>query len=190
MWTNVTVSWATSTPGVRRFRAHRNPTKNNMENKDWEGRLCGCSQDTKAYRIYNETTHKAVESRSTVLFKAPSKVVSPPITEPGKIDEMDNDGIISFHDEPEDDDMLQDVRGDTSRIDFNNDVTYNHTIPIVQPGDAAIAEKHIKIRGFNSSGYSALRISTGSIGGWLQWTATADGRRRRTETRAAGGGSG
>lgn len=44
---------------------------------------------------------------------------------------MNHVSIISFHDEQEDDTMLREVRDYTSRIDFNNDVTYDNTTPIV-----------------------------------------------------------
>lgn len=68
------------------------------------------------------------------------------------MDEMNNIGIISFQDGPEDTDMLQDARDYTSRIGVNSDVTYDHTIPIVQPRDLAMAEILTRIRGLTQAG--------------------------------------
>ena len=82
-------------------------------------------------------------------------MVSPPINEPDNIDDIDNVGSISIGDGPEDDDMLRDVRDYTSRIDFNNGVTYDRIIPIVQPRDLAIAEILTKMRGSTQAGVLA-----------------------------------
>lgn len=80
-----------------------------------------------------------------------SKVVVPSIDELDNIDEMGNIGIISFHDGPEDHDVLRDVRDYTSRIDFDNDITYGHTISIVQSHDQAITEILTKIHGLTQA---------------------------------------
>ena len=77
--------------------------------------------------MYNAKTNKALESRNVVFIETPSKLVSPPTNEPGNNNEMDNIGILSFHHVKEGHDMLRDVRDYTSRIDFNDDVTYDHT---------------------------------------------------------------
>ena len=82
------------TIGARAFVHIETHTKK-LEDRSWEGRLCGYSQDTKAYRIYNEKTNK-VESRNVVFIETPSKLVSPPTNEPDNINEMDNIGILSF----------------------------------------------------------------------------------------------
>ena len=51
--------------------------------------------------------------------------------------------------------MLRDLRDYTSRIGFNNDATHDHTIPIVQTRDPAIAEILTKIRGLRQLGVLA-----------------------------------
>lgn len=186
------------TIGSRAFVHIETHTKK-LEDRSWEGRFCGYSQDTKAYRIYNPATHKVVESRNVVFIETPSKVVSPTINEPDNIDEMDNVGSISIGDGPEDDDMLRDVRDYTSRIDFNNDATYDHTIPIVQPRDPAIAEILTKIRGLTQAdvlagegspaapadGVGGQQSPSDGVGG--QQSPAGDGGGQQP---AAGGGNG
>lgn len=61
----------------------------------------------------------------------------------------ENVTLISFRDGPEDEDTLRDVPNYTSRVGFNNGVTYDHITPIVQPRDAGLTEIRIIIRGFN-----------------------------------------
>ena len=97
--------------------------------------------------MYNAKTNKVLESRNVVFIETPSKLVSPPTNEPDNINEMDNIGILRFPDVQEGHDMLRDVRDYASRIDFNNDVTNDHTISIVQHRDPAIVEILTKIRG-------------------------------------------
>ena len=116
------------------------------------GQALWVQQDTKAYRIYNAKTNKVVEIRNVVFIETPSKLVSPPTNEPDNINDMDNIDILSLHDVQEGHDMLRDV---TSRIDFNKDVTYDHTIPIVQPRDPAIDEILTKIRGLTQADIQA-----------------------------------
>ena len=153
------------TIGARAFVHIETHTKK-LEDRSWEGRLCGYSQDTKAYRIYNAKTNKVVEIRNVVFIETPSKLVSPPTNEPDNINDMDNIDILSFHDVQEGHDMLRDV---TSRIDFNKDVTYDHTIPIVQPRDPAIDEILTKIRGLTQAdiqaGKETLRAPADGVDG-------------------------
>ena len=119
-----------------------------LEDGSWEDSLCGFRRDTKVCCIHNATIYNEVESRNSVFVETPSKVVSPPMNQPDNIDERDNVGAISFHDGPEDHDVLRVVvREYTSPIDFNNHVMYDHIIFIVQPRDPAIDEILTKIRG-------------------------------------------
>ena len=53
-----------------------------------------------------------------MFVETPSKLVSLLTNEPDNINEVDNIGILSFHDVQEDHDMLRGVRDYTSRIDF------------------------------------------------------------------------
>lgn len=48
-----------------------------------------------------------VERRNVVFIETPSKMMSSPINETDDIDEMDNAGIISLHDGPEDNDTYE-----------------------------------------------------------------------------------
>ena len=175
-----------SAPGLS-YTSKRTPKTHTkkLEDRSWEGRLCGYSQDTKAYRIYNEKTNK-VESRNVVFIETPSKLVSPPTNEPDNINDMDNIDILSFHDVQEGHDMLRDV---TSRIDFNKDVTYDHTIPIVQPRDPAIAEILTKIRGLTQADVLAGKETPGTPADGIdgQKSPTNDGGRQQP---AASGESG
>ena len=174
------------TVGSRTFVHIQTHTKK-LEDRSWEGRLCGYSQDTKAYRIYNAKTNKVVESRNVVFIETPSKLVSQPTNEPDNINE--NIGILSFLDVQKGHGMLRDVRDYTSRIDFNNDVTYDHTIPIMQPGDLAIAEILTRIRGLTQAdilaGKKTLRSPADGVDGLHSPTDDGGGQQP-----AAGGGSG
>lgn len=60
-----------------------------------------------------------------MYMQTPSKLVSPPINETDNIDNLNSAHIIRFHDGPEDDDILRDVRDYTSRINIDNNATYN-----------------------------------------------------------------
>ena len=65
--------------------------------------------------------------------------------------------------------MLRDVRDYTSRIDFNNDVTYDHTITIVQPRDPAIAEMLTKFRGLMQANVLAGRYREHRRTAWTEY---------------------
>lgn len=106
-WTNDTIAGPhqrqkSGASRLQGFRAHRKLYQE-ARYSSWEGRLCGCSQDTKSYCIYSATPHNVVESREVVCIETTSKVASPAINETDYIDEMDNVGIIEFQDGPEDD---------------------------------------------------------------------------------------
>ena len=79
------------TIGSRAF-VHIEAHTRKLEDRSWEGRLCGYSQDTKAYRICNAKTNKVVESRNVVFTETPSKLASPPTNESDNINKMDNIG--------------------------------------------------------------------------------------------------
>lgn len=126
---------------------HINISTEKLKDRCWGGRPCAYNQHTKTSRIYDATTHSVVESRNAVSKYTPSNVMSLSINEPGNIDEMDNGGVASFHDGPKDDAVLRGSRDYTSRTDFTNDATYDHTIPIVLPNDPEVAEILTEIRG-------------------------------------------
>lgn len=133
-------------------------------------------------------------SKNVVLIETPSIVVSPPISETDNTDEMDNVGIINIHDGPEDGDILRDVPAyDTSRINFNNDVTYDHHVPIVRPRDPVIAEILPKIGGLTQADLMALKVTPGApadgVGGQESSTYDDNGR-QQPEARGGSGKQG
>lgn len=90
--------------------AHIEVPTEKLEYRYWEDRSCGYNHTPQMYRIYN-ATHQEAESRDAVFIEAPSKLVLLLlVNETGNIDEIDNDGIISFHDRPTDGDVPRDVR--------------------------------------------------------------------------------
>lgn len=85
-----------------------------LDEKAWEGRLCGYSMDSKAHRIYNPKTKRAVESRSVHFIETPAHSVSLP----GQDGNYDDD-----------DDYVRDVRCYTSGLDLMDfGETRQHTI--------------------------------------------------------------
>ena len=46
-----------------------NTTK--LDDKDLEGKLCGLSQDSRAYRMYNPETRAVVERRNVTFLESP-----------------------------------------------------------------------------------------------------------------------
>ena len=81
--------------GSRAF-LHIETSSKKLEDRSCQGKLCGYSQDTKAYRIYSTTAHTVVERRNVVFIETPSKVLSPSINEPHNIDEMDSFSNINI----------------------------------------------------------------------------------------------
>lgn len=57
--------------GARAFVHHERYTKK-LSDRAFEGKLCGFSQDSKAYRIYNPATGNVVESRNVTFIETPA----------------------------------------------------------------------------------------------------------------------
>ena len=51
-----------------------------LEDKAWEGRLCGNSMNRKAYRIYNSNTRRVTESRNVIFIETPVSTLIDPYT--------------------------------------------------------------------------------------------------------------
>ena len=51
-----------------------------LEDKAWEGRLCGYSMNSKAYRIFNPETRRVTESRNVIFIETPVSTLIDPYT--------------------------------------------------------------------------------------------------------------
>ena len=54
----------------------------------WEGKLCGFSQDSRAYRIYNPAKGTVVESRNVTFLETPPYSM-PPVGPDYSVDDED-----------------------------------------------------------------------------------------------------
>ena len=88
----------------------------------WEGKVCGYSEESKFYRVWNPKTHRVVESRNVTFIETPPHLLPLPsklfplhdLVPPSwdlKDDTLDND-FISY------DDLLWDIRDYTGVMDF------------------------------------------------------------------------
>ena len=59
------------TIGVRAF-VHRETCTGNLDDRAFEGKLCGFSQDSRAYRIYNPAKGTVVKSRDVTFLETPA----------------------------------------------------------------------------------------------------------------------
>ena len=57
--------------GARAF-VHRETYTRKMDDRALEGKLCGFSQDSRAYRIYNPAKGTVVESRNVTFLETPA----------------------------------------------------------------------------------------------------------------------
>ena len=60
--------------GVRAF-VHIETHTVKLEDKAWEGRLCGYSMNNKAYRICNPDTRRVTESRNVIFIETPASTL-------------------------------------------------------------------------------------------------------------------
>ena len=75
-----------------------------LEHRAWEGRLVGCSVDSKSFRVYNSS--KSVRERRNLIFIETPSV----LPEPDMVSGFD-EGALTYDDY----DMVRDVRNYTSR---------------------------------------------------------------------------
>ena len=66
--------------GARTF-VHIETYSKNFELKAVEGRLVGCSNNGKSYRVYNPATRRIMKSRNVIFFEIPSRLFPPPLEE-------------------------------------------------------------------------------------------------------------
>lgn len=114
-------------------------------------------------------------------------MVSPPINKTDNIDEIENVGIVSFHDGPQYDDILQSAGDYTSRVGYNNDVTNDHTIPIAQPRDPVISEIPTKLRRLAEVNELTGHKTPGTLADGVGGRQPAAGHGSRRQGRPAGG---
>ena len=48
----------------------------NLEDNAWEGRLCGYSMNSKAYRIYSNKTRRVTERRNVIFIDTPASTLA------------------------------------------------------------------------------------------------------------------
>ena len=65
--------------GARAF-VHRETYTKKLEDRAFEGKLCGYSHNSKAYRIYNPAKGTVVESRNVTFLKTPAYTLPPDVT--------------------------------------------------------------------------------------------------------------
>ena len=63
------------TIGARAF-VHVETHTSKLEDKAWEGRLCGYSMNSKAYRIYSNKTGRVTESRNVIFIETPASTLA------------------------------------------------------------------------------------------------------------------
>ena len=68
-----------------------------LEDKTWEGRLCGYSMNRKAHRMYNPDTRRVTESRNVMFIETPVSTLIDPYTSNNNDDAGDSqeDGLSS-----------------------------------------------------------------------------------------------
>ena len=65
--------------GARAF-VHRETYTKKLEDRAFEGKLCGYSHNSKAYRIYNPAKGTVVESRNVTFLEMPAYTLPPDVT--------------------------------------------------------------------------------------------------------------
>ena len=65
--------------GARAF-VHRETYTKKLEDRAFEGKLCGYSHNSKAYRIYNPAKGTVVESRNVTFLETPAYTLPPDVT--------------------------------------------------------------------------------------------------------------
>ena len=114
--------------GARAFVRIKDSRK--LDAAAWEGKVCGYSEESKSYRVWNPKTHRVVESRNATFIETPPHLLPPPsklsslqdLVPPSwdiEDDTLDND-YISY------DDLLRDVRDYTGVLDFTANAPANH----------------------------------------------------------------
>ena len=66
--------------GARALFVHRETYTKKLEDRAFEGKLCGYSHNSKAYRIYNPAKGTVVESRNVTFLETPAYALPPNVT--------------------------------------------------------------------------------------------------------------
>ena len=92
--------------------------------------MCGYSEESNSYRVWNQKTHRVVDSRSGIFLETPSYLLFPPSTFSPLQDllppswDFDDDPLDSDYISPCD--LLRDIRDYTGVLDFTADIPVNH----------------------------------------------------------------
>ena len=122
--------WIFRVIGARAFVHVERRTKKLALKAD-EGRLVGCSSNSKSYRVYNPVTRYIMESRNVIFIDTLSRLLPPPSKgpqllmqelPPGDDPDRDNKG----HNYITDDDFLRDLRNYTSVVDHPESASTDH----------------------------------------------------------------
>ena len=103
-------------PGLRLLRVigarafvHNETYSKTFELKGVEGRLVGCSNNSKVHRMYNPATRRTVESRNVIFIEPSSRLFLPPLEENLQQVNPPRNGMDD-HNYITDDDLLRDLR--------------------------------------------------------------------------------
>ena len=116
----------------------------------WEGKVCGYSEDSESYRVWNPKPHRVMESRNVTFIETPPHLLPPPSKlsplqdlEPPSWDidddALDND-YISYED------LLRDVRDYTGVLDFTANAPAHHENASRVSADPQVQELDDQIR--------------------------------------------
>ena len=100
----------------------------------WEEKVCGYSEKSKSYRVWNSKTRRVMECRNVTFNETPPHLLPPPSIlsplqdlEPPSSDLDDdtlNNGYTLY------DDLLRDIRDCTGLLDFTANIFANHETPV------------------------------------------------------------
>ena len=101
----------------------------------WQGKVCGCSEKSKSYRVWDPKTYRVVKSRNVTFINKAQHVLLPPsklfpfqdlVPPSWDLDDSTlNNDCISY------DDLLRDVRDYTGVLDFTANTPANTRTPVV-----------------------------------------------------------
>ena len=113
--------------GARTFVNTKSSKK--LDAAAWEGKVCGYSEGSKTYRVWNSKTHHVVESRKFTFIETPPHLLPPP-SEFSPLQDLvppswDLDDDILDNDYISYDDLLWDIRDYTGVLDFTTNIPAN-----------------------------------------------------------------
>ena len=102
----------------------------NLDAADLEGKVCGYSEESKYYRVWNPKTHRVVESRNVSFIETPQHLLPPPsklsplqelVSPSWDLDDETVDNHYVLYD-----DSMRDVTDYTGVFDFTVNIPANH----------------------------------------------------------------